>query len=150
MKLTGAKDEHRGRSATVVSVADDGHHGVGDVTGGTEVRPPRLLLLDFLLRLVFAFAVIAGSTALYAVWEASSSGLERLWVYGVLAVALPILWFVGEATGNPVIDLLGSYSWWRRAASETRIVVGVLILLPFFAFLAVSLAFFRHLLGPPQ
>jgi hypothetical protein len=134
----------------VVSVADDGKPGVGDVTDGTEVRPPRPSFLGFVLRLILGLAVIAGSTALYAVWEASSSGFERFWIYGVLAVALPVLWFVGEATGNPVIDLLESYSWWRRAASEARIVVGVLVLLPFFAFLAVSLAFFRHLLGVPQ
>jgi hypothetical protein len=131
----------------VASVADDAKHNAGD---GTEAHPPRPSIVGFVFRLIVGLGVIAGFTALYAAWEASSPGFERFWIYGALAVAVPVLWFVGEATGNPVIDLLESYSWWRRAASEARIVVGVLVLLPFFAFLAVSLAFFRRLLGVPQ
>ena len=124
----------------------------GDALAEREQDEPSfsVSIAIFLFRLVACLGVSAGTAALYAAWEATPPGPMRLWMLGLSMIAVPVLYLTGEGVSNPVLEALERRTWWCRASSALRIGLGVIVVLPFVAFLVGSLWFFRRVFGVEQ
>lgn len=104
-------------------------------------------VVGFLLRLLGCAAVIALSCAFSVVYEATPVGPGRVWMWGAGLFLLPVLYFLEEALPNPILQDLEGKSWWRDAPSSIRVIIGVLVVLPFFVFLIAIAGALRQWLG---
>ena len=104
-------------------------------------------MLGFVLRLVGCVALIILWCAFFVVYEATPAGPGRLWMVGAGFLFLPVLWVLGEALPNPLLQYLEERPWWRSASSSVRIGLGALVALPFFALMVAATWALRHWLG---
>jgi hypothetical protein len=71
-----------------------------------------------------------------------------MWGVGLLVV--PILWILGEGLPSPLIECVENQPWWTRGRSVTRVFLGVLAVLPIFAYMVTITWLFRRWLGIPE
>ncbi len=116
----------------------------GKTVSGTDGPPPLRTFVGFVLRLLGCFAIIGFWCAGFVVYEATPAGPARVWMWGAGLLLLPILWILGEVVPNPLLQYLEARPWWRDGSSSMRVGLGVLAVLPFFAFVVAITWALRH------
>jgi hypothetical protein len=104
-------------------------------------------MVGIVLRLLGCVIIITLWCGFFVVYEATPEGVGRVWMWGAGLLLLPLLWILGESLPNPVLQYLEDRAWWREAPSSVRVGIGVLAVLPFFAFMVAVTWALRHSLG---
>jgi hypothetical protein len=90
-------------------------------------RARRIGVRGTLVRIVASQVLMTGLWLVWRGWETVPEGPGRVWMVGVLILAIPLSCVLAEFLLEPIHEAVFGSPWWQGLGSAGRVIIGVLV-----------------------